>query len=73
MWCAKCNKQVGQCTCGDIEERLAALGDTIVYCMCKKCNKHYSGCSCKHPDWISSNPNIPLPKEFSAPNKRKKP
>lgn len=56
MFCTKCNKQVGLCTCGDMEERLASLRQSggVVYRMCKKCGKHYSGCKCKIPEWISS-------------------
>jgi len=30
MWCAKCQKQLFECTCPDIEERLARLQGTAV-------------------------------------------
>ena len=30
MWCGKCQKELFECTCPDIEERLASLKGTAV-------------------------------------------
>jgi len=41
------------CTCEDLEERLARLNDisNLAIRTCKKCDKHYAVCKCKEPDW----------------------
>lgn len=68
MWCGKCNNDLKDCTCEDLDERLADLKDVLVYRMCNICKKHYARCKCEKPEWISSNPSIPLPKEFNNEN-----
>jgi hypothetical protein len=56
MYCVKCNNHIGECTCGDIKERLASLNNSphFVYKKCRICGKHYSLCQCSEPDWTSS-------------------
>jgi len=53
MWCMKCNKDLSECTCPDLEERLdrAVVGGGFVYKYCKKCGKHYARCKCEKPEW----------------------
>ena len=66
MFCAKCRKDLGECTCSDIYERLDSLRDNphIVFRMCKKCGEHYSRCECDEPEWVSSNKDTPLPESI---------
>ncbi len=56
MWCVKCNHDLSECTCPDIDERLASLAKSphFVYRMCKVCGKHYDRCKCENPIWITS-------------------
>lgn len=53
MWCAKCNRDISECICPDIDERLAAAvsGGMVVLKYCKKCDRHYKRCKCKKPEW----------------------
>ncbi len=55
MWCMKCNKDLSQCICGDIEERLnqVASGGNFAYKKCDKCGKHYSRCKCDKPEFVT--------------------
>ncbi len=66
MFCTICKKDVEDCTCKDIEERLSSLGNSpfVAYRMCKKCGQHYSRCRCEEPEWISSNEEVPLPESM---------
>lgn len=54
MFCAKCQKDLSECTCPDIEERLARIAQApgILTKWCVKCDKHHSRCKCKDPEWI---------------------
>jgi hypothetical protein len=55
MWCAKCNHELSECTCPDIEERLRSLsGESgpLVSRWCILCDKHYSQCKCEAPTWV---------------------
>ena len=53
MWCVKCQKELGDCTCPDINERLASLAASphFVYRACLRCGKHYARCKCIEPAW----------------------
>jgi len=54
MWCVKCNNELRDCACPDIDERLAGLrgpDSNVVYRMCLVCGKHYSRCKCETPKW----------------------
>lgn len=54
MFCMKCQKDLSQCTCPDLEERLdkAVVAGAFVYKYCKKCGKHYARCKCEKPEWL---------------------
>lgn len=56
MWCAKCNKDLSNCTCPDLEERLNKLGNcpNFIYRKCLLCGKHYAKCTCENPIWGTS-------------------
>jgi len=54
MWCMQCKKDLVDCTCPDIKERLAKIFDhpNLAARWCKKCDNHYSQCKCEQPEWI---------------------
>jgi len=54
MWCCKCNKDLSQCTCPDLKERLdkAAAKGKFVYKCCKICGQHYERCKCEKPEFV---------------------
>lgn len=57
MWCMKCNKDLADCTCDDLQERLKSIGGKgghFVYRVCKKCKLHYAKCKCEDPEWTTS-------------------
>ncbi len=56
MWCCQCQNHLSECTCEDIEERLARLRDSpnLVMQWCSVCNSHYSQCMCENPIWTTS-------------------
>jgi hypothetical protein len=55
MWCLKYNHDVGECTCPDINERLARAfsSDQVIAKWCRKCDKHYARCRCESPEWTT--------------------
>jgi hypothetical protein len=57
MFCGKCQSELSECTCPDLEERLNKAVDAgvFVYRYCKICNKHYERCKCKKPIWDVKN------------------
>lgn len=63
MFCIKCQKDLSQCECPDLQERLdkIASGGHFVYRQCKVCGKHYDLCKCKNPIWGTSE--TPKPQE----------
>lgn len=55
MYCMKCNHHVANCTCPDIQERLAGIGGAGTHTaakFCRKCNQHYARCKCAEPDFF---------------------
>jgi hypothetical protein len=46
MFCGICKNDLWECTCGDIDERLASLSDVLVYPKCTACGKHMARCVC---------------------------
>jgi len=54
MYCMKCNHNLADCLCPDLQERLQRIAQdsNFVYRKCTKCNLHYSKCKCKQPEWI---------------------
>lgn len=53
MWCVKCESELYDCSCPDLEKRLdGAVGSGhFAYKACKKCKKHYARCKCVEPDF----------------------
>lgn len=53
MWCCKCNRDLSECVCPDIKERLAGAvgGGRFAYKKCLRCGEHYSRCKCEQPEW----------------------
>lgn len=57
MFCGRCNNELEDCLCPDIDERMAKLGakdGPLVFKACKTCKKHYARCRCKNPEWTTS-------------------
>lgn len=54
MWCGKCNKDLSECICSDLQERLRVVvaGGHFAYKKCAICNMHYAKCKCENPKWI---------------------
>lgn len=55
MYCGNCNKHIAECTCPDIEERLAKLGSAgmnVASKFCKRCARHHSRCQCAEPEFV---------------------
>lgn len=62
MYCMKCNNELSQCTCSDINERLkiAVATGHVAYKKCTLCDKHYALCECANPQWsIERKPSPP--------------
>jgi hypothetical protein len=53
MWCAKCQNDAADCTCGDFTERLrqVAAKGVFIFRACKLCGEHYAKCKCEKPEW----------------------
>ena len=54
MGCSKCNKDLNECICPDIEERLKELTGKkgpLIAKWCLNCDKHYARCRCTEPLW----------------------
>ena len=65
MWCVTCQRELADCTCPDIEERLASLkapGTHVATTWCRKCKKHAERCSCAIPEfelwWPPTKPEV---------------
>ena len=63
MFCVKCQKDLSECTCDDLDERLKSLSNmgVLAYRKCIKCGKHYDLCKCKNPEWGMSGENEEAP------------
>ena len=70
MWCCKCDKDLSECTCPDLKERLgrAVAGGHVVYRKCVKCGEHYSRCKCLQPEWVDDGRPVD-PNDKSGPSK----
>jgi uncharacterized protein with PIN domain len=51
MYCGKCNNDLTDCKCPDLEERLLST-PFFVFKMCNVCYKHYSRCRCEKPEFV---------------------
>lgn len=51
MFCAKCNKEFGQCECPDFQERLKKLSEApgIALTFCSGCGEYHTRCKCLSP------------------------
>ena len=51
MFCIKCGHDIASCTCPDIDERLAAIGESghVILTFCSGCGAHATRCKCPHP------------------------
>ena len=51
MWCAKCDKHLGLCTCPDLYDRLKAIGASgqVILTFCSGCGAYAPRCKCPHP------------------------
>jgi hypothetical protein len=56
MYCVKCSKELANCTCSDIDERMKDLAGSSHFCyqMCLVCGKHFQRCKCVSPRWTTS-------------------
>ena len=62
MFCGKCQNDLSECTCPDIDERMASLKNSpyLAFKWCVKCDKHYARCRCAEPEFIVTGmPKIP--------------
>ena len=64
MICSKCQKDIDECQCEDIDNRIESLKDSILYRKCKICEKHYARCKCENPIWTTNHGDMFLPEEF---------
>lgn len=48
MWCALCHREVRDCVCPDIDERLARLGKSphLALTYCQSCGRQIERCTC---------------------------
>ena len=53
MFCARCQNDLAECTCPDLEERLDSIAN-FSYRKCAKCGRHYARCRCAEPEWVAS-------------------
>ena len=53
MYCMKCGNDLAECTCPDLNERLARVNQSphVFIQTCKKCGEHHSRCKCEEPDF----------------------
>jgi len=55
MFCMKCNKELEECQCPDLAERMRELSDEggfMAARWCAKCDNHYARCYCAEPEWM---------------------
>lgn len=48
MFCTRCQSEISECECGDIEERLRSLAEhpNFVTDRCLDCQNHPGDCTC---------------------------
>ena len=46
MFCIRCQNDVSDCICPDIEERLRSIQTHVAQRMCTKCDQHVDRCIC---------------------------
>lgn len=62
MFCMICKNDLMDCTCDDLDKRMASLNNDpyFIYKKCRICNKHYKRCKCETPDWTTSHDGVEL-------------
>lgn len=54
MFCRKCNTELEDCTCPDLEKRMRRVTDPgghVAARWCARCDHHYARCRCEAPVW----------------------
>lgn len=55
MWCGVCNRDLSECVCHDLQERLSRLtdapGSRVAIKWCRRCGLSYHKCCCDEPDF----------------------
>jgi len=56
MWCMQCGKNLIDCTCPDLKERLDSLksSNNLLMKWCSVCDNHYAVCKCENPVWTTN-------------------
>jgi hypothetical protein len=51
MFCMRCNVDLAECSCPDIDQRLKDASDSAHQAVkwCMVCDKHYARCRCEEP------------------------
>lgn len=49
MFCGKCQRDLSDCDCPDLEERLLSV-ERFAWPRCVKCGKHEARCRCPRPE-----------------------
>lgn len=64
MFCSKCQNELGDCICPDMDERLSSLKDSphLAFKWCKVCDKHYARCKCAEPQFYITGM-LPVPRK----------
>ena len=62
MYCTKCQNDLSECVCPDLNERMASLNNSpnFIYKKCRTCGLHYAKCQCDTPDYTTSHDGIEL-------------
>lgn len=70
MYCGICGKDLMQCTCPDLADRMRTATDSrfVSTRWCARCDKHYAHCTCPIPLWGMRNAGQigPLPEKDQA-------
>jgi hypothetical protein len=54
MFCCKCQSDLDECSCDDLQERMAKVsgpGGMVAARWCATCDNHYAVCQCAVPSW----------------------
>lgn len=54
MFCTRCQNELIDCECEDIEDRLERLANinSVVSQWCETCDSHHSRCECDNAEWV---------------------
>jgi hypothetical protein len=54
MFCGICNRELEDCVCANLTERMrkaSGPNGPLASKWCAGCDNHYTGCKCAEPDW----------------------